>query len=121
MADGLFSLFVFLRDRENPVTLWLESFARAEAARERLIHEGETADDYGHHLRLPPVMLMAGEPPPPPNLAGFMISDMDLEHRCQTELAIRQARAQASANAAAANDPTLRLAMTNRPQGMRLG
>lgn len=103
----MFSLMVFMRDRENAVALWFKSSAAAIAARDRIVEVRETIDDFGHHFRL--------EGP----CSGFLISDLEREQECQTELALSNARAQASANTKAATDPRLKFAMNaGRPPGL---
>ena len=99
----MFSLLVLLEGRESGVILWFKDRDRAFAASKRLLEKGETADDYGHHLGVSA------------KVAACMVSEIDRDHECQTEMALRQARAQASANAKASADPVLKFTNANRP------
>ena len=98
----MFSLLILLEGHENGIILWFKDRDKAFAASKRLREVGETVDDFGHHLGVSA------------QISACMVSEIDRDHECQTEMALRQARAQASANAKANSDPMLKFTQTNR-------
>lgn len=106
---GLVSLTVVLAGHETAIVLWFRDRTRAQAAIDRIVRQAEgTTDDFGHYLWTGGVMSA---------VSAVLLTELDRDHELQTDLALRNARAQANAQSRAAADPGLKFALARGMPG----